>query len=532
MNQLQSAALTLAGVTALFLLAVFVVWRMRRAPAETVPPVPRSPKPPRERRLPALPRRTHAVEPEVEITPARLARIRGETSPVPDPEPAETPEPGESCESAPADGLLPAGPVDPQPTLEAALEAEARAVEDRAVEDRSGLDDGAHRADSVQVRLVPQIPPRDAILTRSRLGGRPRLPADMDWPRIDGAPGDFLAQIACADLPPLLWEGLGPRTGSLAVFAHPETGAGRVLHLAEEGPPRPIPHDAGNALFGPHGGLRFCDLATLAVRAFPEWPVDIVAAEPGDDTPVVSGDPTGDDAEYDIADPAFHPFDWDSMRMLAAVLERRLMRLQAAATAPGDANDEHVAALADAAEANRDTAAGAAEIIAIIRESAVDGHDFTASDATAVMAALHALRWAHVACVADPETGEDRIETLTLPMTRHDPRAPLWVHEYRALLFDHAKHAFAASPDRLSGPARAWLEPLWQDMAAREVATIGGAPSRSLSSFDPELEAVLIELPTSGLMSRLVGEGGSMVLTIRKADLAVGDFSGVATRRA
>ena len=39
MSQVQSAALTLAGVTALFLLAVFAIWWLRRAKR------PRTPRP-------------------------------------------------------------------------------------------------------------------------------------------------------------------------------------------------------------------------------------------------------------------------------------------------------------------------------------------------------------------------------------------------------------------------------------------------------------------------------------------------------
>lgn len=517
MSQLESAAWTLAGVTLFFLLIVFFVSRMRRQPAAAAAPKAGL----RDLRLPSF-TRTRNDEPEVEIAPSRLARIRGEM-PVAEPktESFDTPAPSETYATAEA-GPVGAAFAAPGPAIAAALDGEALAAQRQADFAAPGRDA------AVQVRLVPQIPPRDAILTRSRLGGRPRLPADVDWPRIDGVKGDFLAQIACTDLPADLWEGLGPRAGWLAIFAHPETGVGLVTHFSEEGPPREPPQGAGNALFGPWGGLRFGDLATLAVRAFPEWPIDVVA---GAEAPPASDDALASDAvEYDIADPAFHPFDWDSMRMLGAVLDRRIARLQTGTEAPADASDEYLAALADAAETNRATAAGAAEIVAIIRDSAGQ-HDFTASDATAVMAALHAVRWKHVVCHADPETGEDRVETLTLPLTRHDPRAPLWVHDYRALLFDAAKHAWTADPARLPAPARAWFEPLWRQLADREAATMGGAPSQPLAGFDPDHEAVLIELPSSGLMSRFAGEGGSLVLTIRKADLAVGDFSKIATRR-
>src|SRR3546814_5296385 len=135
----------------------------------------------------------------------------------------------------------------------------------------------------------------------------------------------------------------------------------------------------------------------------------------------------------------------------------------------GSANDER-------AQANRAAAASAAEIVAIIRDSA-DQHVFTAADATAVMAALHAIRWTHVAAHPDRET-------LVLPLTRHDPRAPLWVHTYRALLFDHAKHAWCADPSRLSAPARACFAPLWQDLAAREMESMGPPSLSSVAGLE------------------------------------------------
>src|SRR4051794_38014276 len=52
----------------------------------------------------------------------------------------------------------------------------------------------------LSVRLTPQIPIRDRHAPRSWLGGRPRMPATMPWPEIEGTPCDFIAQIALADL--------------------------------------------------------------------------------------------------------------------------------------------------------------------------------------------------------------------------------------------------------------------------------------------------------------------------------------------
>src|SRR3546814_4846903 len=101
---------------------------------------------------------------------------------------------------------------------------------------------------------------------------------------------------------------------------------------------------------------------------------------------VCSSDLASDAVEYDIADPAFHPFDWDSMRMLGAVLDRRIARLQTGTGAPADASDEYLAALADAAETNRAPAAVATALLASIRESAGQ-HDYTPLRANAVIAA-------------------------------------------------------------------------------------------------------------------------------------------------
>ena len=173
---------------------------------------------------------------------------------------------------------------------------------------------------------------------------------------------------------------------------------------------------------------------------------------------------------------------------------------------------------------NRDARARAEEIIAIVHDTAAR-QPFSPGDATAVMAALHAIRWAKAIASVDPDTGLERVETITLPLTTHRPDADLWVHDYQTILFDRAKHAWCASPDNLSAPARAFYEPRWRDLAAREMATMGGAPSRSVPDRAAERDIVLIELPTSGLMSRNFGDGGNLVVTIDAADLATGDFS-------
>ncbi|MCW5645818.1 MAG: DUF1963 domain-containing protein [Sphingopyxis sp.] len=509
MNQVETAALTLAAVTLAFVALVLAVWWLRRPRA-----APAAPRAPRDARLPKLSFKTKAdtETAPVEIAPSRLARISGKTVAEPVAAPADEP------------------PFDPLPataeaphTVEAEHEARAAAVEEQAHR--------AEAADTVSVRLVPQIPPRDAILTSSWLGGRPRLPAGMDWPLIDGEPADFLAQVDCTQLPPDLWGGVGPRQGSLAFFIHRRGYRMRVLHLHDADIPVPPPRalDDPDGWLGPHGAMRFGDLDPFAIRAFPEWPVDVVAVCPGDSDPRVETADTDAgaalyDRGYDIADPAFHPFDWGSMTAMLAVLEMRLDRLTTDASPPPGAAAADIVAFEQRVAANREARARAEEIIAIVRESAIR-EAFSATDTTAVMAALHAIHWVKAVHRIDPDAGSEAHETVTLPLTTHRADAPLWVHDYQTILFDRAKHAWCANPDSLSAPMRAFYEPWWQELATREMAAMGHEPFRYIHDFDEDRDAVLIELPTSGLMSRLFGDNDHLVVTIDKADLAIGDFT-------
>ncbi len=559
MSDLNSAALTVGGLLLVWALVMFAVWWMRRPRPEPV--AYSTPPAPRESRLPKLSRKAEPEAPPVEVSAARMARISGkftidpadqpslfdEPDALSEPEAAPVaeedarPEPQWAPPAGPEANAAPEPAADAQPTPEperepevqtpaldeATLESLASDVEQQARLIEQPTIDKAPAIERAIVRLVPQVPPRDALFRTSWLGGRPHLPAAAEWPRVDGSEADFLAQIACTDLPPALWGGLGPRTGSLAFFANPDSGAVTALHIIQDSEPRDPPRPVGAIYFRPHG-IESADLAPLTIRAFPEWPVDIVTVEPGADDPRDAE--TGDVAallavDYDIADPAFHPFDWPSMLALADVLESRLSQQVLDGAAPDDASDELAQTIADADDRNRDAVQRAAEIVAIIREGAEHGGHFLPPDATAVMAGLHAIRWTRVSTHADAESGEDRVEEVTFPLTRRRPDGDLWVDAYRAILFDHAKHAWCRNADALSAPARAFFEPLWAAMAVAEMPSMGNFPSLHAVGFDDERDVVLLELPTGGLMSRGVRSGGNLVLAIRKVDLVAGDFS-------
>ncbi|MBN8843801.1 MAG: DUF1963 domain-containing protein [Sphingomonadales bacterium] len=554
MSDLNSAAMMLGGISLAWAAIVFAIWWFRRprpdVPAYEAPKAPRAPGESRFSKLPrpSLSRSAASKVEEIEMSPSRLARISAKSmadqwnnaAPAYDPDPEVRVE-AEPEAAVVAEDLAVAEPaaapfVAETPATEypfAEPAAENRAIDEATLESlASEVEHLAHAAphpasDRVIARLVPQIPPRDAIFRTSWLGGRPHLPTGMPWPQIDGNDGDFLAQLNCADLPPALWEGLGPRTSSLAFFSNPDTGAIVALHLHEDGPPRDAPRAVGAAYFHPYG-VDSADLMPHAIRAFPEWPIDIVAVAPDGADPRNAA--TEDAAallaaDYDIADPAFHPFDWPSMLALADILESRLKQQPVDGGAPDDASDELAQTIADAATSNREAIERADEILSIIREGAGQGVGFSPPDATAVMAGLHAIRWTRVWTVADEESGEDQVETITLPLTRHRPDGDLWVDDYRTILFDHAKHAWCRHPETLSAPARAFFEPLCATMAAPEMPALGNFPTNHAIGFDDERDAVMLEFPAGGLMSRGARGGGDLVFAIRKADLAVGDFS-------
>lgn len=495
MNEVELAALMLAGTLLLGIMVAVAIWRARR-------PAPSRPAAPRESRMPKLPRKAPEIA-DVEIAPSRLARVSGKA-------PLEPPR--DLMPDHPFEPHIPADAMAAPAVAETASETIAAEVEPTPV---------AAFADAptatLTLRLVPQIPPRDAISTHSWLGGRPRLATGAAWPQIDDQPADFLAQIGCADLPRDLWGGLGPRHGALAFFIHRHRPEVRVLHVSEPGallaPPYAL--NLGEGWFGPYGDLADGDLASFAVRAFPQWPVDLVEANAADAGSGLRDAEGADDLDalgYDIADPAFHPFDWGSLTAMAAILESRLGQL---VTDPPADDDSASAAVIERCEAiNKEARARAAEIIGIIHESAVRD-PFSAGDATAVMAALHAIPWATLIPKTNPD-GAQTFELATLPLTEHRADADLWVRDYRAMLFDRAKHAWCADPANLSAPARAYFEPFWESLAAREMASVGG---------EHDGEPILLALSTSALMSRRFGDDQTLLVTIAKADLAIGDFA-------
>lgn len=110
---------------------------------------------------------------------------------------------------------------------------------------------------------------------RTKLGGRPDLPKSTRWPRADGRPMTFLAQVALADVAPHDATASLPAEGHMAVFGDldgPEMATARVLYfgtgeLVRPTPPRGAPPELDGAVaLDPEPELTPCPTESESVR--------------------------------------------------------------------------------------------------------------------------------------------------------------------------------------------------------------------------------------------------------------------------
>jgi hypothetical protein len=140
--------------------------------------------------------------------------------------------------------------------------------------------------------LKRQIPIRFDEEPRSWLGGLPMMPRGTKWPRdAAGDPLHFIAQVACADIPPALWNGLGPRQGWLLLFlqfhkfeedttgGEATKGAVQVLHIKTLGIEHPPPDDLATVRHAMSDDIgRYTpEIRPGVPKLWRKWPVDLVA---------------------------------------------------------------------------------------------------------------------------------------------------------------------------------------------------------------------------------------------------------------
>lgn len=177
------------------------------------------------------------------------------------------------------------------------------------------------------------------------------MPEHVAWPRSISAefpergerPLHFVAQVACADLPPQLWGGLGPRHGWLLLFIDPNQyqpdgpDALRVVHIEALGPERAAPVDLGPVDDGEHRGsddYEYCRSPADIPSTWRRWPVDLIAVA---DEALAEGDDVTRDTPSNLEmllheglpvaprapqDP--QPFTWRGALYVLNVIERPL----------------------------------------------------------------------------------------------------------------------------------------------------------------------------------------------------------------
>ncbi len=417
----------------------------------------------------------------------------------------------------------------------------------------------------VVARLVPQIPIRVNEEARSWFGGAPEMPVSVTWPDFQGKRGTFLAQICCADLPPALWDGRGPRQGWLAFFADPETGRDiRVVHFNRRGPVRATPEPGPGCLWR---GVTTDGLGLSRAEGFPRWPLDIVAVAPGGPDPRAAGanlirhemDARG----FDLADPQHHPFDWPSLLALLDSAHSGLVRRKAVlkSTLPdldkqlrdarkhlslGGMKQDMTEAMQKKADVFGPTVEAWKESIAsldaadeklqaIIAETLprAERETFKPETAARIMERLRAIELVHVERATEMNSGlGEPARTKRLPLTVHDRQVNLFVFDYELLREDMAKQVYCDDPYDLPTRQRDYFEGLWLELARFEMPSMGHKPFGFVFGYDSARDYTLAEFPNSDVMNWRFGDGQSLAATLRKGELdTIFSTPGRATKR-
>lgn len=342
------------------------------------------------------------------------------------------------------------------------------------------------QAPATCARVVPMLPTSSDTGCTSWLGGAPRLPKGAEWPVIAGQPAQFLAQIDCAALPDTLWQGTGPRHGSMAFFRAAAHDAGelpvRVLHV--EGP------------------LKSVSAPDHQARR-PRWPLLVKTAD--QDGSCAEGDDYAEPDwsvlhDVDLTHSGYQPFDWTSAAMLLNSIDALIASY---AKRLGDAaRDDQIMHL-------RQTSDGLAEL----RATLVVAQTGQAFDDLA----LHTLQDG-LAALTLPENlrGAGASAKNLLPMSRHRCAAQAFFAPFER----HCRQVYAESPCHLPSAQRALFEPFWAHNARHETGRIGTADLPApISVGEAEL---LLELPSSELLGWMFGEGRALRIYVTPDDLEQG----------
>ncbi|MEM1375265.1 MAG: DUF1963 domain-containing protein [Pseudomonadota bacterium] len=366
-----------------------------------------------------------------------------------------------------------------------------------------------------QEAAIRLIAARDGVPGRSQswLGGAPHLPAGMDWPRIGEVPMLFAAQVSLEDVPPDLWNGQGPRHGSLALFLPDGGNLGRdtrLIHLSGPLTPRAWPSIKTGFDYGHKGNVARDILRGISNGVAPHPPRFDLMMEPLGGPPV-RGRPDltnpGRDAlrdETDLRNATIAPFDRASA--LALVLAHA--RVQKTALSARTHRE---------AEATLESREAALAVLRAVEATVLSEETFTPAAAAALFDLLSSIETQHVRSAGQGAQGGGIVYR---PILR-DPRArPAYLAAFEMLVQTRLRE----DPSRLPPQVLTRFEAIWQADQARDYATMGGRAHSGYERGQGAGGVFLLELTSSERIGWHFGDGRHLGLFMTEEDLAQARF--------
>jgi hypothetical protein len=381
------------------------------------------------------------------------------------------------------------------------------------------------------VLLAPTVP-LPAKEKAGWFGGAPLLPDDCPWPEIGGERLRFVCQLNLAGVSKDIWSGVGPRRGWLVFFLHPEDLKPRVLHV--EGPLRKREGPGQSDATWIERDYRNPE----PVRDHsPEWPVTMtrhVGPLPRSFVYRKSTDPELQKWHRnnvgDLSDPAFQPFNKETLGLLLCQLEKCLewKRSQIMALLSNTLHDETVGELLSMKELGQLSY----HDFSRMKEGLLPFTDrFELEPVTKLVSELANISTHQILYHKNDEQGFAclDISTSSICSKAHAFTPGSWYPEYARRLYVHAVYAYTTDPESLPPDLRRRMEQRWQVEKDYESGAMGGAPSGHV--WTPHGNAtpntVLLELPSSAMLGWIWGDVYRVVFFISRDDLSRGILDNV-----
>ena len=387
------------------------------------------------------------------------------------------------------------------------------------------MKDAARTSERPVAILKPQIPIGSGN-SAGWFGGNAELPEGTAWPEQDGHKLLFVGQVDLAALPRDIWSGIGPRNGWLGIFlpGHGEFKP-KVLHfdgplVETNGPP---PNSAG--------WTRSFNFDAPQTFALPRWPI-VVENRSGDELHQAnSAVPADEQLQSTVLDPAYHPFDRDTMSLLFETLGESVTHMA-----------REIVRFPAMKKLRSEDAAWFERMRPIILETFVrffeiEGRmrtkrEFTESETAAFVADLAQLDAYDCHYLKNDDDGYCELVLREAKLLEWQPdRSDLrrWWHRYDSGLTNHALKAYTTDPDLLPPALSSRVQSEWQRQTSDGFGAMGHAPLGHIyTPHGPDSpNEVLLELHTSQLTGWIWGDCYSLVLLIDRKALQRGDFSSI-----